>query len=276
MVSRRCGVSCCIYLIYKQQEWVYHRSFQPNISKNSTANQHHQTMRFLPLLLNLATLALAGSRTTAPSGALTVGAGQKYSSISKAVSALSLTSTTEQTIFIHPGTYQEQVYIPKLNGPLTVYGYTKDDTSYTANQVTIVASESQKSQPNNDATATLRVWTSDFKLYNVNVKNAFGQGSQAVAVSAAAGVSLPVFLATQHIHRNFNRRNVHTDHPSNSNKGTTAAPSSATKTRCSPTRARKSTPKPISRAPRTSSSGSARRPGSSSAPSASWPRPKAG
>lgn len=147
-------------------------------------------MKLIPLFLSLVSLALAASRTTAPSGALVVGKGQKYDKISKAVAALSSTITSEQVIFIHPGTYQEQVYIPKLAGPLTVLGYTADDTTYTKNQVTIVASESQKTQASNDLTGTLRVWTSNFKLYNVNVKNAFGQGSQAIAVSAQAGVSL--------------------------------------------------------------------------------------
>jgi pectinesterase len=146
-------------------------------------------MKILTLFFTLISLALAASRTKAPPGALTVGKRQKYPTISQAVAALSNTTTAEQVIFIQPGTYAEQVYIPKLSGPLTVFGYTKDDSKYASNQVTIVASESQKSQPNNDLTATLRVWTSDFKLYNVNVKNAFGEGSQAVAVSAQADVS---------------------------------------------------------------------------------------
>lgn len=148
-------------------------------------------MKVLAICLNLFSLALAASRKTAPPGALTVGAGQKFTTISSAVAALSNTTTSEQVIFIHPGIYAEQVYIPKLSGPLTVFGYTRDDTKYSRNEVTIVASQSQKTQPNNDLTATLRVWTIDFKLYNVNVKNAFGPGSQAVAVSAQAGVSPP-------------------------------------------------------------------------------------
>lgn len=44
-------------------------------------------------------------------------------------------------------------------------------------------------KPSNDETATLRVWTSNFKLYNVNVINSFGKGSQALALSANAAVS---------------------------------------------------------------------------------------
>lgn len=49
-------------------------------------------------------------------------------------------------------------------------------------------------EANNDATATLRVWTSNFKLYNVNVVNTFGKGSQALALSANAGVCRSMFL----------------------------------------------------------------------------------
>jgi pectinesterase len=146
-------------------------------------------MKLLALGLSIVSVALAASRKSAPKGAFTVGEGQKFETISKAVAALSNTTTAEQLIFIQPGTYAEQVFIPKLSGPLTVQGYTTDDSKYSKNQVTIVASESQKTQPGNDLTATLRVWTSDFKLYNVNVRNAFGEGSQAVAVSANAGVS---------------------------------------------------------------------------------------
>jgi len=146
-------------------------------------------MKILTICLSLVSLVVATSRTNAPPGALTVGKAQQYTTISQAVAALSNTTTSEQVIFIHPGTYAEQVYIPKLSGPLTVLGYTKDDKTYGKNQVTITSSESQKTQPNNDLTATLRVWTSDFKLYNVNVRNEFGEGSQAVAVSAQADVS---------------------------------------------------------------------------------------
>jgi pectinesterase len=56
------------------------------------------------------------------------------------------------------------VYIPKLKGPLTIYGYTKDTTSYTSNQVIITAKKALANSANDDATATLRVWTSNFKM----------------------------------------------------------------------------------------------------------------
>jgi pectinesterase len=148
-------------------------------------------MKLLVFGLSLISLALAASRKSAPPGALVVGKGQKFETISNAVAALSNTTIREQVIFIHPGNYAEQVFIPKLSGPLTVLGYTTDDSKWAKNQVTIVASESQTTQSNNDLTATLRVWTSDFKIYNVNIRNSFGEGSQAVAVSANAGASLP-------------------------------------------------------------------------------------
>lgn len=137
-------------------------------------------------LLALTGQVLSASRTTAPSGALVVGSGQKYTTISKAVSALSSTTTNEQVIFIQPGTYKEQVYIPALKGPLTIYGSTSDTTSYSANQVTITSGYGLDSKSTDDETGTLRVWTQNFKLYNVNVKNTRGQGSQALALSAYA------------------------------------------------------------------------------------------
>lgn len=40
----------------------------------------------------------------------------------------------------------------------------------------------------NDGTATMRVWTTNFKMYNVNLVNTYGEGSQALAVSAQAEV----------------------------------------------------------------------------------------
>ena len=56
------------------------------------------------------------------------------------------------------------MYIPQLKGPLTIYGSTKDTTSYASNQVTITANGALKNAANDDATATLRVWTTNFKM----------------------------------------------------------------------------------------------------------------
>ena len=127
-------------------------------------------------------------RTSAPAGALVVGTSGKYSKVQDAVNALSSSSTAAQSIFIQAGTYDEQVYIPALKGALTVYGYTTDTSSYSKNTVTITAGVGLDTAANDDATGTLRVHTTNFKLYNVNVKNTRGQGSQALALSAYASV----------------------------------------------------------------------------------------
>ncbi|KAK5716393.1 hypothetical protein LTR17_016366 [Elasticomyces elasticus] len=145
-------------------------------------------------LLFFAALALACAdvvdKETIPSGALVVGGDGDYTTVQQAVDALDTSSTSEQTIFIGAGTYKEQVYIQKLAGPLTIIGETDDSTSYANNQVTITSSHALADSANDDATATLRVWTSNFKMYNVNVKNTYGQADsdgQALALSANAG-----------------------------------------------------------------------------------------
>ena len=117
---------------------------------------------FTSVLFAVAALACgAVSRNTAPSGALVVGSGGKYKTVQAAVNALSTSTSTAQTIFIQPGTYSEQVYIQKLKSALTIYGYTDDATSFSGNKVTITASHALANEANDDATATLRVWTSN-------------------------------------------------------------------------------------------------------------------
>ncbi|KAK4219875.1 pectin lyase fold/virulence factor [Rhypophila decipiens] len=137
----------------------------------------------------------AASRLSAPSGCLTVTksptSSNQFSSIQSAVNSLSTSSSSPpQCIFISPGTYKEQVLIPPRSAAsLTIYGSTSDTSSYKSNTVTILSSLSQASPPgglNNDQTATLRVKTNNFRLYNVNVENGYGKGSQAVALSAYA------------------------------------------------------------------------------------------
>ncbi|KAJ4994292.1 pectin methylesterase [Stagonosporopsis vannaccii] len=147
------------------------------------------------LVAVIASLVAADSkneRITPPRGALVVDASgnlqNSYRNVSAAVSALTNT-TSAQTIYIAPGVYVEQVYIGPLNGPLTVQGYTKDARSYKDNKVTITGNLSRQTPglANNDATATVRLWTSNVKLYNLNVANTFGAATssgQALALSA--------------------------------------------------------------------------------------------
>ncbi|KAH6639470.1 pectin lyase fold/virulence factor [Boeremia exigua] len=149
----------------------------------------------LPVVAILASLTDALSkneRITPPRGALVVDASGKlqdsYRTVGAAVAALANT-TSAQAIYIAPGIYTEQVYIPSLNGPLTVQGYTEDARSYKDNQVTITGNLSRQvpGLANNDATATVRLWTSNVKLYNLNIANTFGAaktGGQALALSA--------------------------------------------------------------------------------------------
>lgn len=49
--------------------------------------------------------------------------------------------------------------------------------------MTILASIPASQAGSNDASGTLRVHKNDFKMYNVNVKNGYGKGSQAIAIS---------------------------------------------------------------------------------------------
>lgn len=141
---------------------------------------------------NISTLALVGpalaaSCTSAPSGCITVAkSGGQYSSIESAINSLSTTSSAAQCVFIGAGTYNEQVLVPSRTAQLTVYGYSNDTSGYAGNGATITASKSQANGLNNDESATLRVKATNFKMYNINVNNGYGQGSQAVALSAYA------------------------------------------------------------------------------------------
>ncbi|KAL3424145.1 pectinesterase [Phlyctema vagabunda] len=142
-------------------------------------------MRLYLALSTLVATVLAVGRTTAPAGSITVGSGGTYSTIQKAIDSLSTTSTTAQSIFILAGTYKEQVDIPARKAALTIYGYTTDTSSYKSNVVSIEYSCSQLDcASSNDATATVSNHAANTKFYNVNIKNNYGKGSQAVALSA--------------------------------------------------------------------------------------------
>ncbi|KAL1624261.1 hypothetical protein SLS56_007963 [Neofusicoccum ribis] len=141
-------------------------------------------MRGSSILFSLIGSAIA--LTDPPAGALVVSTTDgDYPTIQSAIDALPNT-TDAQTIFVTSGTYEEQVYIAKLNGPLSIYGYSDDGSTYESNSVTITSGLSQAFNLSNDLTATLRAHSPNFNLYNINVENTYGEGSQAVAVSAQA------------------------------------------------------------------------------------------
>lgn len=76
----------------------------------------------LGLVFALCQLVFAASRTSPPAGAKVVRAGTtssgEYSTVSAAIASLP-NDGTSRSIFIYPGTYNEQVYITR-NGALTV------------------------------------------------------------------------------------------------------------------------------------------------------------
>ena len=142
-------------------------------------------MKKFSSVLGLAASALAASRTSAPDDCVTVSkSGGDFSTIQAAVNSLSTSDPEAQCIFIDAGTYREQVLVSARSAQLTIYGYTTDDQTYAANGATIVENKSQADGLNNDESATLRIKADGFRLYNVNVVNEYGEGSQAVALSA--------------------------------------------------------------------------------------------
>lgn len=131
--------------------------------------------------------AIAEGRTSAPEGCVTVStSGGDFSSVQEAVDSFDTGSSDEQCIFLGAGTYNEQVLVSKRSAQFTIYGETDDTSGYAGNKATITSNKSQADGLSNDESATLRVKTDNFKLYNVNVENSYGEGSQAVALSAAA------------------------------------------------------------------------------------------
>ncbi|KAF8228050.1 pectinesterase [Tricholoma matsutake] len=136
-------------------------------------------------VLSACQTAFAASRTYPPSGALVVRSGTtnpgEFNTVTSAVNSLP-NDGSSRSIFIYPGTYNEQVNITR-SGPLTISGYTMDTMKYSENQVTIQAGVSLAQAGSNDGSATFRVHKNDFKMYNVNVTNTFGKGSQASALS---------------------------------------------------------------------------------------------
>ncbi|KAI0044894.1 carbohydrate esterase family 8 protein [Auriscalpium vulgare] len=125
------------------------------------------------------------SRTTAPAGALIVRADTttkgEFATLIAAVAALPADSSA-QTIFMFAGTYSGQVLVER-SGPVTIMGFTTNAGNVSANQVNITASIPVSTAGSGDASGTLRIHTDNVKLYNLNIRNDFGVGSQAIALS---------------------------------------------------------------------------------------------
>lgn len=154
---------------------------------------------------------LATGRTSPPSGSLTVGSSGTYNTISTAVAA----TEAGASIFVYFGTYNEAVYITVSD--ITIYGETTEcvtrsilitalslkstritiisTSSYTSNTVTITHGSSAATSGSDDASGTLRVHANSFKMYNINVVNSYGIGSQALALSAYGTEQVRCFLS---------------------------------------------------------------------------------
>ncbi|KAF5363369.1 hypothetical protein D9756_001057 [Leucocoprinus leucothites] len=149
------------------------------------SSQMCRAIAYFTICFSLFHAVYAASRTSPPAGAKVVRAGTtasgEFATLSAAVNSLPNDSSS-QSIFIYPGTYNGQVSITR-SGPLTIYGYTTDTTTYRNNQVTIQAGIDAGQAGSDDASGTLRIHKDNFKMYNVNVKNTFGVGSQAIALS---------------------------------------------------------------------------------------------
>jgi pectinesterase len=131
----------------------------------------------LRLLLYLLPLPIALCAPDPPPGALVVGPGSQYRTVQSAVDA----AQPGAEIFVRSGLYQEQVFIQKPN--ITIIGQSSSSKA-SVNTVTITNNKAQDNGLNNDQTGTLRAHGDNFKLYNVNLVNTRGRGSQALALSA--------------------------------------------------------------------------------------------
>ncbi|KAL7285103.1 hypothetical protein ACG7TL_000195 [Trametes sanguinea] len=135
-------------------------------------------------LLLLSYLILGASALSSPpAGAITVGPGGAFSSLSAA-----LKDTSSNVYFIFPGTYTDTAIITRPN--VRVYGQTNVPNSYTGNTVTITNNIPASVAGSNDASGTVQVHAANVSLYNLNIANTFGKTvdqAQAIALSVQEG-----------------------------------------------------------------------------------------
>src|ERR1700712_3017412 len=135
----------------------------------------------LVLQVGGATIAskLESNKATPPSNCLQVGSSAAHKTISSALREVG-NSSSPACIFINSGTYQEQFSV-EYNGSLTIYGSTPDSRDYRSNTVNIVHTIRSADAGSLVRSATINIVASQIRMYNINVKNGFGKGSQAVA-----------------------------------------------------------------------------------------------
>ncbi|KAF7874837.1 hypothetical protein EAF04_002011 [Stromatinia cepivora] len=152
-----------------------------------------------PTLLNRAN---SFNRTVAPNGAIVVDQTGKidgsYTTVQAGIDALDANTANNQYLFIAPGTYFEQVYLPPIVANLTIQGYTEDARDYHGNQAIITYNLALINTTSDDLTATFRAHNDNTKVYNLIIKNTFGHistnGQNLALSSFATNVG---FYATQ-------------------------------------------------------------------------------
>jgi pectinesterase len=133
-------------------------------------------MHFSPFFLVLALTSNTLAATSPPAGAIVVNKGQSIqAAINKAKSG--------DLVFIQPGDYSETILISDAQSGVTIMGASDKPDSYHGNTVTISFKKSQKDGVPNDQTAALRIHANNIRVYNINVRNTYGKGSQALALS---------------------------------------------------------------------------------------------
>ena len=228
--------------------------------------------------------------TCPPPGAIVVdktGLHSNYTTVQSGINALSTTDAGLQSLFIYPGTYTEQVvcvhniavqtvadfdlrqYIPPRAANLTVYGYTRDSSSYHENEVNITYYLALVNVTHDDQTATVRAWSTNFKMYNVCRPVSSSQyhkrgcpvGCSNILTHACRSTSSTPSATLNPTARPWHFRRT------TATKATTALHCTVTKTPFSPTLAYRSTHSRRSWAPSTLYSAKQHKPGSSTSTS---------
>jgi len=133
-----------------------------------------------------------GNSTSPPTGACIVSktaitGKTTFSTIAGCIGNLTSTSALA-TIFIYPGTYNEQLTFNR-SGATVFQGYAETPDSYSSNQVIITNSHgvnTQTAESNSDS-ATMYSRGKNVKFYNINLINAFGTTSDFASLGFAIG-----------------------------------------------------------------------------------------
>ncbi|KAJ9132263.1 Pectinesterase [Pleurostoma richardsiae] len=118
--------------------------------------------------------------TTPPAGAFIVSKTEidgvtTYDTIQSALNALPTSSKVTATVFIYPGTYEEQLVLNK-SGTTIFIGYSNASSDYAQNQVTITYDKGIDTQADasNSDSATVYATGNYFQAININFANTFG------------------------------------------------------------------------------------------------------